>query len=117
MKRVALGGAARYNGHSVTKTESMQDKGLAWQVGVWDHMTAVYAQEIDHRFVPVIDQVMLRARLRPDMRVLDVGTGTGAVALRCSPLVSGGEVIGVDISPQMLAIARRRECVDPERAS
>jgi SAM-dependent methyltransferase len=83
-------------------------EGLAWQVGVWDGMTPVYAQEVDSRFIPVVDQVMLRARLVPGLRVLDVGTGTGAVALRAAPLVRGGEVTGIDISPQMLNIARQR---------
>ena len=92
----------------MTNTESKHDEGLAWQVGVWDRMSPVYALEVDSRFVPVVDQVMLRARLRPGLRVLDVGTGTGAVALRSAPLVPGGEVIGVDISPQMLHIAKQR---------
>src|SRR5206468_1542274 len=42
-------------------------------------------------------------------RVLDLGTGTGAVAERAARLVRpGGEVLGVDISPAMLAQARRR---------
>jgi SAM-dependent methyltransferase len=84
------------------------DDGLAWQVGVWDGMTSVYEHEIDRRFIPVVDQVILRAALAPRLRVADVGTGTGAVALRSARLVPGGEVIGVDISPRMLEIARRR---------
>lgn len=52
----------------------------------------------------------LRARLdrllplTGDERVLDVGTGTGAVALALAPLVR--EVIGVDESEERLALAR-----------
>ena len=43
----------------------------------------------------------------PDARVLDVATGTGAVALE---LVRqhGCAVVGIDRSPEMLAVARRR---------
>src|SRR6185436_718980 len=52
----------------------------------------------------------LRARLERfvpltgDERVLDVGTGTGAVALALAPLVR--EVIGLDESEDRLALAR-----------
>jgi demethylmenaquinone methyltransferase / 2-methoxy-6-polyprenyl-1,4-benzoquinol methylase len=48
-----------------------------------------------------------RLELGPDARVLDVATGTGAVALE---LVGqyGCSVVGVDRSPEMLAVARRR---------
>jgi SAM-dependent methyltransferase len=92
----------------MTNADGEHGKGLAWQVGVWDGMTAVYEEEIDRRFVPVVDQVMLRASLGPKHRVVDVGVGTGAVALRSARLVPEGEVIGVDISPRMLQITRRR---------
>jgi len=92
----------------MTDSERNQDAGRAWQVDIWDRMTSVYTSEVDSRFIPVVDQVMLRARLLPGMRVLDVGTGAGAVAVRTAPLVHGGEVIGIDISPQMLGIAGQR---------
>jgi demethylmenaquinone methyltransferase / 2-methoxy-6-polyprenyl-1,4-benzoquinol methylase len=48
-----------------------------------------------------------RLELRPDARVLDVATGTGAVALE---LVRqhGCSVVGVDRSAEMLAVARAR---------
>lgn len=50
--------------------------------------------------------------LRPGMRVLDAGTGTGFAALAAAPLVGpNGRVVGVDVSPGMLrqADAARRE--------
>jgi demethylmenaquinone methyltransferase / 2-methoxy-6-polyprenyl-1,4-benzoquinol methylase len=48
-----------------------------------------------------------RLEVGPDSRVLDVATGTGAVALE---LVRrhGCSVVGIDRSPEMLAVARRR---------
>jgi SAM-dependent methyltransferase len=83
--------------------------GLAWQVGVWDRISDLYVHEIDQRFSPVVEQVIARAALRPGERVLDLGTGTGAVALRAAPLVlPGGTVLAVDPSPEMLARARQR---------
>ena len=41
--------------------------------------------------------------------VLDVGTGTGLVAHLVAPRVSPGSVIGIDLSEQMLAIARTKK--------
>ncbi len=89
--------------------ESREAEGLAWQIDVWDRMMPIYAQEVDVRFIPVVDHVLLRSALSPKMRVLDVGTGTGAAALRAAALVhTGGDVVGVDVSPLMLGIARQR---------
>ena len=41
-------------------------------------------------------------------QVLDVGTGTGLVAHLVAPRVSPGSVIGIDLSDQMLALARSK---------
>ncbi|TMB41681.1 MAG: methyltransferase domain-containing protein [Chloroflexi bacterium] len=41
-------------------------------------------------------------------QVLDVGTGTGAVAHLLAPRVNPGMVFGIDLSDRMLAIARAR---------
>ena len=87
--------------------EKSQDEGLAWQVGVWNRMAPVYQQEIDQRFGPVVEAVLDRADLRPWQAVLDLGTGTGAVAFAAASQVgAGGRVTAVDISPEMLATAR-----------
>jgi SAM-dependent methyltransferase len=85
------------------------EEGLAWQIGVWDRMSQVYRREIDRRFVPVVDQVLARAELQPGERVLDLGTGTGAVAEKAALAVGvDGHVLAVDPSPEMLALAGRR---------
>ena len=48
------------------------------------------------------------AGLRPGDRVLDLATGTGLVAREACRLAQpGGLVVGLDISPGMLAVARR----------
>jgi SAM-dependent methyltransferase len=83
--------------------------GLAWQTEIWNRMSDVYVRELDRRFVPVIEQVIASAGLSPGERALDIGAGTGPVALRAATLVApGGSVTGIDISPEMLALARRR---------
>lgn len=83
--------------------------GFAWQVGVWDGISQIYADEIDRRFTPVVDAVIRRAALQPGEQVLDLGTGTGEVAIKAASLVGpSGRVVGVDISPEMLAVAHQR---------
>lgn len=82
--------------------------GLHWQLGIWNQISQLYETEIDRRFAPVVEAVIGRASLRSGERVLDLGTGTGAVAARAAVAVGAtGSVVGVDISPEMLAQARR----------
>lgn len=81
-------------------------EGLTWQIGVWDRISDIYLREIDQRFAPVVENVIARAGLEPGHRVLDLGTGTGAVAERAAPVV--GQVVGVDVSAEMLALAQQR---------
>src|SRR5262249_13704752 len=84
-------------------------EGLAWQVGVWNRISEMYLGEIGQWFAPVVDAVIMRARLAAGENVLDLGTGTGAVAERAAVGVRpNGKVVGVDISTDMLALARRR---------
>jgi SAM-dependent methyltransferase len=57
-------------------------------------------------FAPAARRLLAAARPRPGERVLDVGTGTGIVARLAAPAVApGGEVTGLDLSPDMLAEA------------
>jgi SAM-dependent methyltransferase len=84
-------------------------QGLEWQIGVWDRISQLYRREVDPRFAPVVENVIRRADLKPGQHVLDLGTGTGAVAIAAAPLVGpDGRVTAVDISPEMLTLARRR---------
>lgn len=52
------------------------------------------------------DELRRFLRLRGDERVLDIGTGAGAVAVALAPLV--GSVVAVDAVPELLEEARRR---------
>ncbi len=83
--------------------------GLAWQLAIWAQYAPLFAREVDTRFSPVVEQVIARAALRPGQRVRDLGTGTGSVPIRAASLVApGGQVLGVDLSTDMLAVARQR---------
>lgn len=49
------------------------------------------------------------ARLNPDDRVLDVGSGTGVVSFKAAARVTGmGEIVGIDLSDGMLRKAREK---------
>ena len=86
-----------------------EEEARAWQTGVWDRMSQTYLREIDRRFAPVVEQVIKRSGLKPGLRVLDLGTGTGSVALIAASLVApAGRVTGTDPSSAMLDIARDR---------
>jgi SAM-dependent methyltransferase len=87
---------------------SSEREGFTWQMGVWDRLSHLYGREIDRRFRPVVEGVMTRASLRPGERVLDLGTGTGAVGVRAAVAVGAeGRVVGIDISREMLTEARQ----------
>src|SRR5919109_3684019 len=56
---------------------------------------------------PWTPDLVAAAGLRPGERVLDVACGTGLVArLVAQRLRSNGQVVGLDINPGMLAVAR-----------
>src|SRR5262245_27598823 len=85
------------------------EAGFAWQVGVWERMAQVYEREIDRRFAPVVQLLMDRAMLRPGEAVLDLGTGTGSVAIVAATKVGPtGRIMAIDISPEMLNTAEAR---------
>jgi SAM-dependent methyltransferase len=89
-------------------SSSGRPAGLDWQIGVWDEIASIYVHEIERRFAPVVDAVVRRAAPRPGERVLDIGTGTGAAAVRCAAAVGpAGHSCGVDISGEMLTRARQ----------
>ena len=66
----------------------------------------------DRRWAGYVDTTLgllaEHARIRPDERVLDVGCGTGTFARRLVDANPAQSVVGVDVSPGMLAHARRK---------
>lgn len=73
----------------------------------WDRIADRYAKR------PVADQQtyekklrLTRARLRPEMTVLELGCGTGSTALAHAPFVAS--IRATDIAPKMIEIGRRK---------
>jgi len=69
-------------------------------------MSRVYEQEIDPRLAPIVDGVVRRAAPRAGIIALDLGCGTGSVALKLA--AAGARVRALDISDEMLRLARAR---------
>ncbi|MBI5284819.1 MAG: methyltransferase domain-containing protein [Chloroflexi bacterium] len=87
----------------------MADDVTAFQRSTWDRMAATYHEELDPRFASAVDHLIARAALGDGERVLDLGTGTGAVALQAARLVGPrGHVLGIDLSPEMIRVAGER---------
>jgi len=80
----------------------------------WDNIAERYGRK------PVADEAAYRRKLettreflRPDMRVLEFGCGTGTTALGHAPFV--GHILATDLSANMLDIARRKAAADEVR--
>jgi SAM-dependent methyltransferase len=67
-----------------------------WGIGAYERLAA--------RLTPVHERLVELLAVKPGERVLDLATGTGAVAIRAA--LVGGDVTGLDIAEPMLAKAR-----------
>jgi SAM-dependent methyltransferase len=73
------------------------------------HRWVTEQARIDRLFADVTNAALAAAAPKPGEHVLDIGCGTGTTVLRLAEAVGpGGAVLGVDISGQQLALARRR---------
>lgn len=78
----------------------------------WDQVTET-AEAYERDLVPALfdpwaDDLVALVGPEPGMRVLDVACGTGLVARKATSRLSGtGRIVGVDVNPDMLAVARR----------
>jgi ubiquinone/menaquinone biosynthesis C-methylase UbiE len=68
----------------------------------YDEVAAEFDRLTERFGTPIAMRMMELAQSEPSDCILDVGTGTGLVALRVVPLLDGGRVIGIDHSPGML---------------
>ena len=53
-------------------------------------------------------QLVDQARIQPDQRILEIGCGTGNLAILIKRLHPGAEVVGIDPDPKALARAQRK---------
>lgn len=75
------------------------------------------AAKFEASLVPIGNALLDAAALTPGLRVLDVGCGAGALALEVASRVApGGAVTALDISPPLIAEARRKAAAHPPKA-
>jgi ubiquinone/menaquinone biosynthesis C-methylase UbiE len=74
----------------------------------YDALTEQFDHFTERLTSPLADRMVDLADLGPSDHALDVGTGTGVVALRAARIVRNGKVCGVDLSERMLSTARTR---------
>lgn len=74
-----------------------------------EHLDAAYIAAYDAKagvdWAAELDD-LLRLGLAPDSTLVDIGTGTGGLALAAAPVVR--RVVAVDVSPTMVAVTRER---------
>jgi SAM-dependent methyltransferase len=77
---------------------------LRTEFNEWARAGKGESMERGHR--PVGEQAIERMRVPPDARVLDVGCGSGWASRLLASLAIRGRVTGIDISDEMIRIAR-----------
>jgi SAM-dependent methyltransferase len=81
------------------------------QLGAWDGdegaFWAAHAERFDRSIAGFHSRFMEVAAITPADRVLDVGCGTGQTTRDAARAATGGTAVGVDLSADMLRVARR----------
>ena len=76
---------------------------------LYNDLSDDYERVVVPIFRPMAKRLLQFVDLRPGWQVLDVGTGTGLLALGGAPRVGkSGRMIGIDRAESMLKIARRK---------
>ncbi|MBI4208439.1 MAG: methyltransferase domain-containing protein [Deltaproteobacteria bacterium] len=79
----------------------------------FDRRAQTYDKSFDQwvAFEPAHNLLLREAEKRglsPEARILDVASGTGILALRLAEKAPRGEIVGMDISPEMVEIANQK---------
>ena len=80
------------------------DEQLRTEFNEWARAGKGESMEKGHR--PVGEQAIARMRISPDARVLDVGCGSGWATRLLAEKAFNGQVTGIDISDEMVRLAR-----------
>jgi SAM-dependent methyltransferase len=90
--------------------ELRADPSNADMLGAWDGKEGAFftahAERVDRSLASSHRRFLEAARVQADERVLDVGCGTGETTRDCARAAGNGSALGVDLSSQMLALAR-----------
>jgi cyclopropane fatty-acyl-phospholipid synthase-like methyltransferase len=73
----------------------MSDAAALWSGATYERVAA--------HFAPIHDRLVGQLAITAEERILDVGTGTGGVAIRAAR--AGADVVGVDVSADQLGKA------------
>lgn len=76
--------------------------GKDWLLPIYDPLSTLLGVERVHR------RLLEQADVRPGSRILEVGCGTGNLAVLAKRLAPAAEVTGIDPDPKALARARRK---------
>lgn len=72
------------------------------------HVWATEWQRTDRSFTPVTERLIECARGAPFAQSLDIGCGAGEISLRLASGAPSARVLGVDVSAELLEVARKR---------
>jgi len=64
-------------------------------------------EEMEEHHLPIVEPTLALMNLQPLDRVLDVGCGTGWLGKRLAALVPKGQVVGIDVSDEMVRRAQQ----------
>lgn len=84
----------------------MTDK-TEWQGRIGQTWAAEW-RRTDRSFTGLTDVLLGQASARPFRRALDIGCGAGELSLALARGHAGAEVVGIDISAELIAVARER---------
>lgn len=87
--------------HATRKTY-LPAAGKAWLLPLYDPFTKVLGVEASHR------ELINQAGINPGQRVLEIGCGTGNLAILVKRLNPASPVVAIDPDPKALARARRK---------
>lgn len=85
------------------------DRHLEQQRLIWDSVSPAWQRwqpDFEHGAAEVTRRLLDLAGPIHGRDVLDVGSGIGEPAITAAAAASGGRVVGVDLSPEMVALAR-----------
>jgi ubiquinone/menaquinone biosynthesis C-methylase UbiE len=85
-----------------------QSESYAAMMDEYSRMAAVYDAKWSAYLEATTRETIKRLNLRPADRLLDVGCGTGALLERLTAIHSPAQMVGLDPTPQMLALARQK---------
>jgi SAM-dependent methyltransferase len=93
----------------MTEAARRQEAQIAYWNSIGGDRWTAAADHTDQMLAPIEDALLARANPRPGMAVLEIGCGCGGSAVEIARRVGGsGRVLGVDVSQQMIAVAKSR---------